>query len=118
MPAGWFLILLSGWLMTAFGTVPALMVLATLATTGIIAALRLCPTGDPVELAHSHDKLPADHTHLRGQKAGRHRHPVVINDLHPHWPTGHGVICQVARTPPPILQLTGQGDRFPACEPF
>lgn len=38
---------LSGWLMTAFGTVPALLVLAGVALAGIVTAMRFWPTGDP-----------------------------------------------------------------------
>ena len=83
---------LSGWLMTTFGTVTAVMALAALATCGILAARHFWPAGDPVELDHTHDHLPPDHPHLRERKAGRHRHPVVIDDLHPHWPDGHGVV--------------------------
>ena len=78
--------------MTTFGTVPAVMALAALATCGILAARHFWPAGDPVELDHTHDHLPPDHPHLRERKAGRHRHPVVIDDLHPHWPDGHGVV--------------------------
>src|SRR6056297_2311790 len=46
---------LSGWLMTAFGIVPALLVHAGLAGVGGAVALWLWPAGDPEELAHSHD---------------------------------------------------------------
>ena len=38
---------LSGWLMTAFGTVPALLVLVGVALAGIVTAMRFWPTGDP-----------------------------------------------------------------------
>ncbi|MBN8188392.1 MFS transporter [Salipiger thiooxidans] len=75
---------LSGWLQTSFGTVPALLVLALLAVAGIVAALRMWPAGDPVEVAHSHDHLPADHPHLAG--GHRHSHALVIDDLHRVWP--------------------------------
>ncbi|MCA0850205.1 MFS transporter [Salipiger thiooxidans] len=75
---------LSGWLQTSFGTVPALLVLALLAVAGIVAALRMWPAGDPVEVAHSHDHLPADHPHLAG--GHRHSHAFVIDDLHRVWP--------------------------------
>ncbi|WP_335947710.1 MFS transporter [Salipiger bermudensis] len=76
---------LSGWLMTAFGTVPALLTLAALASMGIIAALRLWPAGDPSEVEHSHEDLPPDHPHLQGHR--QHRHAYVIDDIHRHWPT-------------------------------
>lgn len=75
---------LSGWLQTAFGTVPALLVLALLAVAGIVAALRMWPADDPVEVAHSHDHLPVDHPHLAG--GHRHSHAFVIDDLHRVWP--------------------------------
>ena len=74
---------LSGWLLTMFGTVPALLTLAALALTGIMAALRFWPADDPVEVAHTHDNLPLDHPHLKGHR--RHTHALVIDDAHPRW---------------------------------
>ena len=74
---------LSGWLMTAFGTVPALVALAGVATIGIIAALRFWPSADPEVVEHSHDNLPLDHPHLQGHR--RHSHALVIDDAHPRW---------------------------------
>ncbi|MCA0938487.1 MFS transporter [Salipiger pacificus] len=76
---------LSGWLMTRFGAVPALLVLALLAGAGILLALRLWPAGDPTEVAHSHENLPPDHPHLKG--GHRHSHALVIDDAHPRWAT-------------------------------
>ena len=55
---------LAGWLMTAFGTVPALLVLGVLAAFGIIAALQLWPTDVPDNLVHRHPDLSPDHPHL------------------------------------------------------
>ena len=69
--------------MTAFGTVPALVVLAVLAATGIGAALLLWPKGEPKVVEHTHENLPLDHPHLRGQR--QHAHPMVIDDAHPRW---------------------------------
>jgi len=74
---------LSGWLMTAFGTVPALVVLAALASVGIVTALRLWQVEDPEIIAHTHDNLPLDHPHLQGHR--HHSHPLVIDDAHPRW---------------------------------
>ncbi|WP_170328543.1 MFS transporter [Ruegeria arenilitoris] len=74
---------LSGWLMTSFGAVSALVVLAGLATVGIVAALWLWPADDPDVVEHTHDNLPLDHPHLQGRK--RHSHALVIDDAHPHW---------------------------------
>ncbi|OWY13329.1 MFS transporter [Thioclava sp. F34-6] len=74
---------LSGWLMTEFGAVPALLGLSGVALLGLAVALRVWPSGDPVSLEHRHDNLAPDHPHLQGQRT--HRHPLVIDDLHPHW---------------------------------
>lgn len=76
---------LSGWLMTRFGAVPALVVLAAVAGVGITAALRLWPAGDAPEVEHTHDNLPPDHPHLQGHR--RHSHALVIDDRHPRWAT-------------------------------
>ena len=74
---------LSGWLMTQFGPVAALGVLAALAGGGALAALRLWPKEDPAILEHTHDNLPLDHPHLKGER--RHAHPYVVDDQHPRW---------------------------------
>ena len=76
---------LSGWLMTRFGAVPALVVLAGVAGAGIISALHLWPAGDTPEVEHTHDNLPPDHPHLQGHH--RHSHALVIDDRHPRWAT-------------------------------
>ncbi|WP_321831185.1 MFS transporter [Thalassovita sp.] len=77
---------LAGWLMARFGLQPALLVLAALATLGMVMALRLWPVGDPVEVEHTHDNLPADHPHLQGG-GHRHSHALVIDGDHPRWAT-------------------------------
>ena len=74
---------LSGWVMTVFGTVPALLVLAALAMLGILVALRVWPVGEPDTVEHTHENLPLDHPHLQGQR--RHSHALVIDDEHPRW---------------------------------
>lgn len=74
---------LSGWLMTSFGALAALWVLAALATCGIIVAMRLWPAGDPEVVEHTHHNLPPDHPHLHGHR--HHSHPLVIDDAHPRW---------------------------------
>lgn len=80
---------LSGWLMTAFGTVPALLVLAGTAAIGIVAALRFWPAKAPDSLPHEHPDLPSDHPHLQGQVGEIHRHEIIIDDLHRQWPMRH-----------------------------
>ncbi len=78
---------LSGWLMTQFGTLAALLCLAALSAVGILACLRLWPRASATEIAHSHADLPADHPHLRDFGKGEHKHAIIIDDLHRHWPT-------------------------------
>ena len=72
---------LSGWLMTQFGPVTALGLLAALAGAGALVALRLWPSGDPDILEHTHANLPLDHPHLKG--ARRHTHLFIVDDQHP-----------------------------------
>ncbi|MFY1706881.1 MFS transporter [Tritonibacter scottomollicae] len=76
---------LSGWLLTVFGIIPALMGLSLLAAAGMLAALKFWPSSDPVELEHTHDNLPLDHPHLKGHR--RHSHPLIIDERHPRWDT-------------------------------
>lgn len=73
----------SGWLMTAFGSVVALVVLASLAVAGIVTATRLWPADAPEVVEHTHENLPLDHPHLQGHR--RHSHALVIDDAHPRW---------------------------------
>ncbi len=77
---------LAGWLQTAFGSTFAMAVLAGLAALGFVAAIRCWPASDPASLAHVHDDLPADHPHIAD--GASHSHPLVIDDLHRHWPPG------------------------------
>lgn len=77
---------LAGWLQTAFGGTTAMAVLAALAASGGVAAIRWWPETDPTELAHAHHGLPADHPHVAGGHS--HSHPFVIDELHPYWPVG------------------------------
>ncbi len=76
---------LAGWLGADVGLGTASLALGGLAAFGVLAALLLWPRNDPEAIAHSHDDLPPDHPHLRGD--GRaHSHPFVIDDYHRHWP--------------------------------
>ena len=74
---------LSGWLMTEFGAVAALGLLAALAGGGVLTARLLWPKADPEILEHTHDNLPLDHPHLLGER--RHAHRFVVDDDHPRW---------------------------------
>jgi hypothetical protein len=69
----------------------ALGILGVLALVGVLAAWRLWPADEPLELFHDHPELPPDHPHLRAHGATdgagwRHAHAFVIDDLHPVWP--------------------------------
>lgn len=75
---------LAGWLKTAHGSAAAMLVLAVLSLIGLVIAFALWPRHDPVEIAHGHDDLPADHPHIA--TGPRHSHAYVIDDLHPRWP--------------------------------
>jgi H+ antiporter protein len=74
---------LSGWLLTRFGAVAALVVLAGLAALGAAIALRIWPKDDPEVMEHTHENLPLDHPHLKGHR--RHAHSFVVDDQHPRW---------------------------------
>jgi H+ antiporter protein len=74
---------LSGWLLTQFGAVAALVVLAGLAALGAAIALRVWPKDDPEVMEHTHENLPLDHPHLKGHR--RHAHSFVVDDQHPRW---------------------------------
>ena len=74
---------LSGWLMTQFGIIPALLALAGLAGLGIAISLALWPAKESADIEHTHENLPLDHPHLKGSRT--HSHELVIDDLHPRW---------------------------------
>lgn len=78
---------LAGWLGSAFGLPAAALGLAALGTVAMVAVIRLWPATDPVELAHAHPDLPADHPHLQGHQGDEHRHALMIDDLHHRWPS-------------------------------
>ncbi len=79
---------LSGWLITAFGPVAALICLGLVASAGLLGGVLLWPREQDHAVEHSHHDLPKDHPHLAG--APIHSHPIVIDDYHPHWPRAGG----------------------------
>lgn len=79
---------MAGWLKSAHGSVAAMLALAALSLAGLTAAVAFWPRHDPVEIAHRHDDLPADHPHI--VEGPRHSHAYVIDDLHPRWPADNG----------------------------
>ncbi|MDE4306462.1 MFS transporter [Phaeobacter gallaeciensis] len=78
---------LSGWLMTAFGTLTALILLAALSFVGLLLCRFLWPAQAPSEITHSHADLPPDHPHLLEHGDEAHKHAIIIDDLHRDWPT-------------------------------
>ncbi|ANP35501.1 major facilitator transporter [Phaeobacter gallaeciensis] len=77
---------LSGWLMTAFGTLTALILLAALSLVGLLLCRFLWPAHAPSEIPHSHADLPPDHPHLLEHGDEAHKHAIIIDDLHRDWP--------------------------------
>ncbi|NOE35579.1 MULTISPECIES: MFS transporter [unclassified Ruegeria] len=75
---------LAGWLMTVYGPTVTLSSMATLSVVGVVGAISLWPRLDQEPILHDHPDLPPDHPHLAG--SGPHVHPIVIDDLHPHFP--------------------------------
>lgn len=91
--AGWLVAYpLAGWMATWVSLEMAMLILSLVCATVTIFALRVWPANDPLERAHLHPELPADHPHLRETDAAgpnhRHVHPYRIDDLHPHWSNG------------------------------
>jgi len=74
----------SGWLMTVAGPTAAFGVLAIIATIGMFGGIMLWAGDDAVLIEHTHDDLPDDHPHLKDGRS--HKHPIVIDDYHQHWP--------------------------------
>ncbi|AZQ66668.1 MFS transporter [Silicimonas algicola] len=78
---------LAGWLGVTFGLDPTFLAMAFIAAVGVALAIRIWPADEPDALPHSHADLPSDHPHLREHGRDGHRHAIVIDDLHHHWPT-------------------------------
>lgn len=77
---------LAGELGARAGLDTAFIVLAGIAALSVAFAVRLWPADEAETLQHSHPDLPPDHPHLRQHGRRTHRHPVIIDDLHWHWP--------------------------------
>lgn len=75
---------IAGWLMTTAAPITTYAVLALISAIGVVSAWVLWPLNDSASLEHSHESLPDNHPHIRSGKI--HRHPIVIDDYHSHWP--------------------------------
>ncbi len=67
------------------------VVMGGLAAFGAVLALRIWPAADTESVSHAHPDLSEDHPHLREHGTAKHRHPVVIDDLHQSWPRATGI---------------------------
>lgn len=79
----------AGWLGVCAGLDASFLALAVLAGLTTLLSMRLWPQDDPVELAHTHEDLPAAHEHLSSpavDSGKRHSHAYVIDDEHQRWP--------------------------------
>jgi H+ antiporter protein len=80
---------LAGWLGATLGMTVSFVLLAAIATLGLIGALIVWPAADRNIIEHGHPKLSRDDPHwLDGavSGAGQHSHAFIIDDLHQTWP--------------------------------
>ncbi|PZR12950.1 MAG: MFS transporter [Azospirillum brasilense] len=77
---------LAGWLGASLGISTTFGIFGVLAAVAALLAARLWPSSDEDPIEHSHDDLPAGHSHLRsGVPKGhgtRHAHAAVADELH------------------------------------
>jgi H+ antiporter protein len=78
---------LAGWLGSAAGLTPTLLVLAAITLSGVLLARAVWPMSNADVVHHRHPDLPSDHPHVHGEHTG-HAHAFVIDDLHHRWPLG------------------------------
>ena len=78
---------LAGWIGATAGMSAVSLALAAIGAVGIFAALMLWPAHDPDGFAHTHDNLPLDHPHLRGER--HHTHTFILDSEHPRWSSQH-----------------------------
>lgn len=78
---------LAGWIGATFGIATAFVTLGTISALALSASFLVWPRQTSGVMAHNHSDLPPDHPHLRDANGGHHSHPIIIDDLHHHWPT-------------------------------
>ena len=80
----------AGWVGARIGLAPTFVVLGLIAAAAVAVAVRLWPATDPERLAHRHDDLPQDDSHLDIRDGDAHIHEYVIDDRHRQWPSKKG----------------------------
>lgn len=80
----------AGWVGARIGLAPTFLVLGLIAAAAVAVAVRLWPATDPEQLAHRHDDLTQDDSHLDIRDGDAHIHEYVIDDRHRHWPSNKG----------------------------
>ena len=78
---------LAGRFGASFGLDVTFLLMGAIAAFGFISAMILWPANDPQVMEHNHSDLAPDHPHLRDH-GKTHSHPLIIDDLHRHWPRG------------------------------
>jgi len=84
---------LAGWLGSMAGLPATATLLGVIALFSSLAGWLIWPGDESGKIEHRHDDVPTDHPHLRegrDRQGAAHTHPVVIDDLHPHWPVRRG----------------------------
>ncbi|OZI67328.1 MFS transporter [Bordetella genomosp. 11] len=78
---------LAGRFGAASGLQSTFIVMSLIGLVGVVLALRLWPVGDPSDIAHDHPDLTPDHPHVRAHSnQNKHRHQLIVDDLHQRWP--------------------------------
>ncbi|KCV83034.1 Permease,MFS [Actibacterium atlanticum] len=79
---------LAGWGGRGLGQSTTLILLGLIAAGALWAAGRLWPAGQDRAPEHDHSDLPPDHPHLKAHPMSDHghRHRLIIDEIHPHWP--------------------------------
>jgi MFS family permease len=82
---------LAGWVGAWAGLSPVALILAALGGLALGLTFWLWPANEPEALGHQHPELPPSHPHLAEHGHGAsHRHRLVIDALHPRWPSAAG----------------------------
>ena len=85
--AAWLLTYpLAGWMGVELGLDATFLVMASLAGAGVVAALTFWPSTEEEARSHTHPDLAPGHPHLQEHGTADHRHAVMVDDLHRHWP--------------------------------